>query len=145
MTLTRWSPVRDLAALEIERLNRMFESAFTGEPLASGAWVPAADIYETDGQDVVVKIELPDVKREDIKVTFEHQLLSIEGTRELDAKIDPERYHRVERGHGTFRRSVTLPATVDGTRINAAYVDGVLTITLPRREDARPRQIPIGG
>jgi len=145
MALIRWNPVRNLAALEVDSLNRMFDAAFGSEALVAQGWIPAVDIYETAERDVVVKVELPEMKREDIKVTFEHQLLSIEGTRELDAKIDPERYHRVERGHGTFRRSVTLPATVDGTRINAAYVDGVLTITLPRREDARPRQIPIGG
>ena len=145
MALIRWNPVRNLAALEVDSLNRMFDVAFGGEALVRHGWTPAVDIYETAEQDVVVKVELPEMKREDIKVTFEHQVLSIEGTRELDAKIDPERYHRVERGHGTFRRSVTLPATVDGARINAAYVDGVLTITLPRREDTRPRQIPIGG
>jgi HSP20 family protein len=145
MALIRWSPVRDLASLEVDRLNRMFDVAFGGETLARHGWMPAADIYETAEKDVVVKLELPEMKREEIKVTFENQVLSIEGKRELTADVEKERYHRMERGHGTFRRSFTLPATVDGTRINAAYADGVLTITLPRREDTRPRQIPIGG
>jgi HSP20 family protein len=145
MALIRWNPVGNLAALEVDSLNRMFDAAFGGEALVRHGWIPPVDIFETATQDVVVKLELPEMKREDIKITFEDQVLSIEGTRELDAKIDAERYHRVERGHGTFHRSFTLPATVDGTRINAAYTDGVLTITLPRREDTRPRQIPIGG
>jgi HSP20 family protein len=144
MALIRWNPVGNLAALEIDSLNRMFEAAFGGETLAQG-WIPAVDIYETAEKDVVVKVELPEITREDIKVTFEDQVLAIEGKREFNAAIDPDRFHRVERGHGAFRRSFTLPATVDGTRINATYTDGVLTITLPRREEARPRQIPIGG
>jgi HSP20 family protein len=144
MTLTRWSPVRDLAALEVDLLNRMFESAFQGEPLARGAWIPAVDIYETPDKDVVVKVDLPDMKREDIKVTFENNVLSIEGQRELTTNLATDRFHRIERGHGQFRRSFTLPATVDSSRVDASYQDGVLTVKLPRREEARPKQIQIG-
>jgi HSP20 family protein len=144
MTLTRWSPVRDLAAMEIERLNRMFESAFSGEPLAGGTWMPPVDIYETPEKDVVVKVDLPDMKREGIKVTFENNVLSIEGDRQLATDIERERFHRIERGYGAFRRSFTLPATVDASRVDASYQDGVLTVKLPRREEARPRAIKIG-
>lgn len=144
MALIRWNPARGLAAMEIDSLNRMFDVAFGGETFGRG-WVPPVDIYETVGKDVVVKVELPEMKREEIKITFENQVLAIEGKRELTADVEKERYHRVERGHGEFRRSFTLPATVDGTRINATYTDGVLTITLPRREETRPRQIPING
>lgn len=143
MTLTRWSPVRDLAAIEIDRLNQMFEAAFAGEPLASGAWVPAVDIYETAQKDVVVKVDLPDIKREAIKVTFENDVLSIEGERTLATDVPRGEYHRAERGYGMFRRSFTLPATVDAAKVNAAYQDGVLTVTLPRREETRPRQIQV--
>ena len=143
MTLTRWSPVRDLAAIEIDRLNRMFEAAFSGEPLASGAWVPAVDIYETADKDVVVKVDLPDMKREDIKVTFENDVLSIEGERLHTTTVARGEFHRAERGYGAFRRSFTLPATVDAAKVNAAYQDGVLTVTLPRREETRPRQIQV--
>ena len=143
MTLTRWNPVRDLAALEIDRLNRMFDAAF--EPLSGSTWVPPVDIYETADKDIVVKAELPDMKRDDIKVTFENNVLSIEGERQLARDLQHEQYHRVERGHGAFRRSFTLPANVDAARVNASYVDGVLTITVPRREEARPRQIQING
>ena len=91
MTLTRWNPVSDLAAVEIDRLNRMFDAAFSGE-LAGGAWVPAADIYETEAQDVVVKIELPEMKREDIKVTVENSVLTIEGERKFDATTKRDQY-----------------------------------------------------
>lgn len=145
MTLTRWSPISGLAALEIDRLNRMFESALTGEPLSSGAWIPAVDIHETPEQGVVVKAELPEMKREDIKVTFENNTLSIEGERTFNRDENGQKYHRVERGHGSFRRSFTMPANVDPARVTADYKDGVLTITLPRREEARPRQIQVNG
>ena len=145
MTLTRWSPVRDLAAIEIERLNRMFETAFTTESFTGGTWAPAVDIFETADKDIVVKAELPEMKRDDIKVTFENNVLTIEGERHFTRDLPREQYHRVERGHGTFRRSFTLPANVDPARVSAAYQDGVLTVTLPRREEARPRQIEVNG
>lgn len=142
--MTRWSPVSELAALEIDRLNRMFESAWTGENGARQAWIPAVDIYETAEQDVIVKVDLPAMKREDIKVTVENQVLSIEGERK-SADVPAEQVHRVERLHGTFRRSFTLPAAVDAARVDANYQDGVLTVKLPRREETRPKQIQING
>jgi HSP20 family protein len=145
MTLTRWSPVRDLAALEIDRLNRMFEAAFADEPLARGTWNPPVDIFETPEKDVVVKVELPEMKRDDIKVSFENNVLTVEGERQFRNEGARDQYHRVERGYGVFRRSFTLPATVDATRVTANYQDGVLTITLPRREESRPRQIQVNG
>jgi HSP20 family protein len=135
MALTRWSPVRGLAALEVDRLNRMFEAAFAGEPLAGNAWVPAVDIFETKEKDVVVKVELPEMKREDIKVAFENDVLTIEGERASQKDVASEQYHRIERGYGAFRRSFSMPVSVDAARVSAAYVDGVLTITLPRREE----------
>ena len=143
MTLTRWSPVSGLAALEIDRLNRMFDAAFRGEPLSSGGWVPPVDIIETAGQDLVVKADLPEMKREDIKISFENNVLTIEGERKFSGPDNREQHHRVERGFGTFRRSFTMPASVDGAAIAAEYQDGVLTVTLPRRADTRPRQIQI--
>ena len=145
MMLTRWSPVGDLAAQEIERLNRMFSAAFNGEALSDGAWSPAVDIYETANQELVVKVELPEMKREEIKVSYENRVLTIEGERKHASDINQEQYHRLERGYGAFRRRFTLPPTVDGARVNASYQDGVLTVRLPRREDARPRQIEVNG
>jgi HSP20 family protein len=144
MNLTRWSPVRDLASLEIDRLNQMFEQAFSGEPMVRGGWMPTVDIYETPDKDVVVKVDLPDMKREDIKVTFENNVLSIEGERQMASDIERERFHRIERGYGAFRRSFSLPATVDVSRVDANYQDGVLTVKLPRREESRPKSIKIG-
>jgi HSP20 family protein len=123
----------------------MFEAAFSGEPLASGAWVPAIDVYETTEKDVVVKADLPDMKREDLKVTFENNVLTIEGERKFTSDTTREQYHRMERGYGAFRRSFSLPATVDASRVEATYAEGVLTVKLPRREESRPRQIQVNG
>lgn len=145
MTLTRWAPARDVAALEIDRLNRMFDSVFGGESLAGSAWLPPADIFETPEHDVVVKVEVPGMKREDIKVTFENNVLTLEGERKAAAEVKREQYHRLERSYGAFRRSFTMPAAVDGGRVQAAYADGVLTITLPQRAEAKPRQITVEG
>ena len=145
MNVTRWNPARDMAALEVDRLNRMFDAVFSGEPMTSSAWVPAVDIYETNDKDVVVKVEVPDMKREDIKVTFENNVLTIEGERKASEEVKNEQYHRIERRYGAFRRSFTLPASVDGSRVQAAYQDGILKVTLPQRPEAKPRQITIEG
>lgn len=142
--MTRWSPVSELAALEIDRLNRMFESAFSGDA-ARGSWAPPVDIFETPDQTVIVKVDLPDMRREDIAVTFENNVLSIEGERKVAADVPREQFHRIERNYGAFRRSFTLPTTVDASRVDAGYQDGVLTVKLPRREDSRLKQIPING
>jgi HSP20 family protein len=145
MTLTRWTPTRDLAAIEIERLNRMFDSVFGGEALERGAWNPAVDVYETPDQGVVFKAELPDMKREEIKVTVENNVLAIEGDRKFSTETKREQYHRIERNYGAFRRSFTLPSTVDASHVQAAYTDGILTITVPHRPEAKPRQITVEG
>jgi HSP20 family protein len=144
MTITRWSPIHDLASVEVDRLNRMFNTVFGGEPLASGAWMPAVDIYEAPNHDLVVKAEVPAMKKEDIKVTVEQNVLTIEGERKFDSDVNRDQYHRLERGFGAFRRSFTLPATLDSSRVSANYQDGVLTITLPQRAEAQPRQIQVG-
>ena len=143
--LTRLNPARDVAAVEIERLNRMFDHLFTGQPTGATTWAPTVDIFEKSDQAVVIKAEIPEMKREDIKVTFENNVLTIEGDRKADESVAREQYHRLERTHGAFRRSFTLPASVDSALAQASYLDGVLTITLPRREDTKPRQIAING
>jgi HSP20 family protein len=142
MALVRWNPSRELASMEIDRLNDMF-SNFYGEGL-SRSWVPAVDIYETPQHEVVIKAELPDMRREDIGVTFENQVLTIKGERKADDEIVRDRFQRLERFHGVFSRSFTLPATVDAAHISATYKDGVLTVRLPQREEAKPKQIPVG-
>ena len=137
LTLTRWSPAREFAALEIDRLNQMFGAAAT--------WLPPVDIYETADHDVVVKLEVPDVKREDISLTLEDNVLTIAGERKAPADVKEDEYRRRERTFGSFSRSFTLPASVDGGRVHAAYADGVLTVTLPQRAEAKPRTIAIEG
>ena len=141
MALVRWNPIGTLAGMEIDRLNRMFEDLQT--EAFNQAWVPAVDIYETDTHEVVIKAELPDMKKEDIGVTFENNVLTLTGERKQDASVRREQYQRVERRFGSFSRSFTLPASVDAGQIAASYKDGVLTIRLPRREEAKPKQISV--
>ena len=143
--LTRFEPARDLAAIEIDRLNRMFDHLFTGAPGTPSTWTPAVDIFEQTDQAVVIKAEIPEMTRDEIKVTFENNELTIEGERKLDSAVAREQYHRLERAHGAFRRSFTLPASLDSALAKANYQDGVLTITLPRREETKPRQIAVNG
>jgi len=141
MALVRWDPLRELATMEVDRLNNMF-SNFYGEGFSRG-WVPAVDIYEGNDHELVIKAELPDMKREDITVTFENNVLTLAGERKTE-EIARERFQRLERFHGTFTRSFTLPATVDAANINATYKDGVLTVRLPQRAEAKPKQIVVG-
>ena len=140
MAVVRWEPSRELASMEVDRLNRMFSNFF--EPL-NRTWTPAVDIFETDDHQVVLKAELPDLKREDIGITFENNTLTIRGERKLDESVRQENYQRLERFYGQFTRSFTLPATIDAARITASYKDGVLTIRLPQREEAKPKQIEV--
>ena len=140
MAVVRWDPARELASMEVDRLNRMFSNFF--EPF-NRTWTPAVDIYETDDHHVVLKAELPDMKREDISITFENQTLTIRGERKLDESIKREHYQRLERFYGQFSRSFTLPPTIDGANITASYRDGVLTVRLPQREEAKPKQIEV--
>jgi HSP20 family protein len=140
--ITRWTPIHDLAAVEVDRLNRMFSNVF-GEPFTQGAWTPAVDIFEAPNHDLIVKAELPAMKKEEIKVSVEQNVLTLEGERKFDEAVAKDQYHRLERGFGAFRRSFTLPATADAARISASYVDGVLTITIPQREEAKAREVQI--
>ncbi|CAN5813182.1 hypothetical protein BH24ACI4_BH24ACI4_25450 [soil metagenome] len=108
-----------------------------------GTWTPPVDIFENDAREIVIKAELPGLRREDIDLTIENSTLTIKGRRRAEEGVREGQYHRVERTHGSFSRSCTLPNTVDGSAVRAEYRDGVLTITLPVRQDARPRQIQV--
>ena len=141
MAIVRWEPSRELAAMEIDRLNRMFENFYNDA--FSRTWAPPVDIYETGDHEVVVKVELPEMKREDISITFENQTLTVRGERRRDESVNRESYQRAERFYGQFARSFTLPATIDAARITASYRDGVLTVHLPQREEAKPKQIEV--
>ncbi len=141
MAIVRWEPARDLAAAEIDRLNRMFANFF--DDRTAHTWMPAVDIYETGDHEVVLKAELPEMRREDISITFENQVLTLTGERKLDESIRRDRYQRFERAYGAFSRSFTIPSTIDAARISASYKDGVLTVRLPQREEAKPKQIEV--
>ena len=141
MAIVRWDPVRELAGMEIDRLNRMFSDFYSDA--FSHASVPAVDVYETPEHEVVLKAELPEMKREDIHLTFENGVLTVAGERKLDESVKRNNFQRMERRYGSFSRSFTLPNTVDASRISAAYKDGVLTIRLPQREEAKPKHIAV--
>ena len=146
MAITRFDPFRDLAVLQ-DRMNRMFNDQYGGRGqedhlLNRGTWTPAVDIYESDGE-LVLKAELPDLRREDIDVTVENQMLTIRGERKLDHEIKQENFHRVERAYGSFVRTFSLPPTVETGKIGAEYKNGVLTVKLPFREEAKPRTINV--
>ena len=140
MTLVRWNPIHEIAGLEFDRLNRLFSDLYNES--VSRAWVPPVDIYETDNRDVVIKAELPDMKREQISVTFENNVLTLKGER-AESEVSQDRFRRVERRTGTFSRSFTLPDTADASAITAAYKDGILTVRIPQREEAKPKQIAV--
>jgi HSP20 family protein len=143
--MVRFDPFRDLAVLQ-DRMNRLFNEAHSprqsDDLMSRGTWTPAVDIYEVDGA-LVLKAELPDMRREDIDVSVENNTLTIRGERKLDNEIKQESFHRIERAYGSFVRSFSLPHTVDAGKIGAEYKNGVLSITLPVREDAKPRTINI--
>ena len=141
MTLVRWDPARELASMEIDRLNQMFTD-FYGSPM-SRSWMPPVDIYESDAHEFVIKAELPEIRREDISVTFENNVLTLHGERKAEVDASDEAFHRRERQYGTFTRSFTLPPTVDPDHIQASCKDGVLTIRVPQREEAKPKQITV--
>ena len=105
-------------------------------------WAPACDIYETDNE-IVVKAELPEVKKEDVHVSIDNNLLTIRGERKLSEETKRENYHRLERRYGAFTRSFTLPSFADTSKINAEFKDGMLRVTLPKREEAKPKQIEV--
>ena len=143
MTVMRFDPFRDLATIH-HRMNQVLGDALVrGEALPAGHWVPAVDIYETEGHDVVLQAELPGMSREDIDVTVEHQTLTIKGTRPAASDVPEGRYRRVERRVGGFSRSFTLPSTVDAGKVSAEYKNGVLTVKLPYREESKPRTISV--
>lgn len=144
--MIRWSdPFREFAQLQ-ERVNRVFSDAYGRSDeglLSSGSWVPPVDIYQTSDHEVVLKAELPDMTRDDIHVTVDNNTLTIAGEKKLSEDVQEGDFTRIERRYGTFSRSFTLPQIVDTARVAADYKNGVLTLRLPLREEARPRQIKV--
>jgi HSP20 family protein len=128
-------------------MNRLFDDAGRGwradEPSATTTWSPAVDIFETEGE-IVVKAELPGMERKDITLNLENNVLTLKGERRFEKETREENYHRIERSYGGFSRAFSIPAIVDEEKIRADYKDGVLKIALPKKEQAKPKQIKIG-
>ena len=153
MSLIRWTPARDLPTfpsdvINMQReINRMFDSFFRGglsedDALVASDWSPAVDIAEHDNE-YTVKLELPGVSKEDVKITMQNNVLTVRGEKRKEKETKGSSYHRVERSYGTFQRNFTLPSTVKADKIDASYAEGILTIVLPKAEEARAKQIEV--
>jgi HSP20 family protein len=143
--LVRWDPFRDLVGIQDE-LNRLFGRTFTGgeslRPSAAGAWMPAMDVFETEDT-IVAKLELPGIEPNDVEVAVEDSTLTVSGRREFETETNEENYHRVERRYGSFSRSIALPQTADVEKVSARFDKGVLEISVPKAERAKPKKIEI--
>jgi HSP20 family protein len=139
------NPFTELQALQ-NQLSRLFEGsdrAQDDEALMRGSWVPAVDVAE-EGDELIVRAELPGMREEDIEIEFENGILTLKGERKFEEEKKERNYHRIERAYGRFVRSFTLPRSVDAENIAATYDQGILELTIPKREEAKPRQIRIG-
>lgn len=143
MTVARWDPFRDLLTLQ-NRINQALSDSPShwAADDAYGAWAPPVDIFEK-GDDLIIRAELAGVRRDDIDVRVEENMLVLSGERKKDEELEEGKAYRVERTFGPFTRRFALPTTVDPTRISARYVDGLLDVTLPKSEKAKPRKIAI--
>ena len=121
MGIVRWDPFREFG----------------------GAWMPPVDIYTTGAHELVIKAEVPGMSKDEIDITIENFTLTIRGEKKTEQAVKDDQFHRVERSYGTFTRSFALPHTVDAHKVEADYKDGVLTVKLPQREEAKPRQIKV--
>src|SRR6266702_8118356 len=141
-TLTRWEPM-ELADVE-NRLSRFFGRRRTNgrDDLTIADWEPLADITEDD-KEYIIKAELPDVKKEDVKVTVENGVLTIAGERKFEKEEKNKKYHRVERGYGSFVRTFALPDDADANKVKAQFKQGMLEVHLPKNEKAKPKQIEV--
>ena len=145
MTLVRWEPLREFSAMQ-DRVNRVFNEFYRGaddDVMRRGLWVPPVDIYNNGKEELVIKAELPDLSKDEIEITVEGSTLTIKGEKKMDQAVKDDQYHRIERVYGTFSRTFSLPPTVDTTKVSADYKNGVLTIALQMKEEAKPKQIQV--
>ena len=145
-TIVRWDPLKEMTTLQ-HRMNRVFEETWgrtrrAEEDYVTGSWMPAVDVRETK-EAVEIQAELPGIDPKDVNVSVEGGVLTIKGSRQFEKATEGETYHRVERAYGSFERSFTLPTNVDPEKINAAFRQGLLLLTLPKREEAKPKAISI--
>lgn len=141
--VNRWEPFRGGATLQ-EQVNRLFGNVLERSTEESNltTWAPAVDIYETE-HELVVKADLPEVDPKELDIRVENNLLTIRGERKFEKKVNEDNYLRVERAYGSFSRSFSLANTVNSEAIKADYLNGVLTLTIPKREEAKPKQIKV--
>jgi HSP20 family protein len=145
MNIVKYDPFRELRSLHDE-LSRVFVDPFTGggEEMSRGVWSPSVDVFENDDK-IVLEAELPGMRSEDVDVSIENNVVTIKGERKFEKKEEKDNYHRIERSYGSFTRSFTLPRTVTGDEASADFENGVLKITLPKREETKARKIEISG
>jgi len=145
MAIVRWEPFRDLVTSQRD-FDRLFREAFSpvyGEgELSTRTWAPPVDIYE-NGDNLVLKAELPGVDPKEVEIRVEDNTLYLKGERKFEKEVKEENYHRVERSYGAFTRTFSLPNTIDSDKVQAEYKDGVLTLTMPKKEEAKPKTIKI--
>jgi len=144
--MREWDPFEDVSTFP-QQMDRLFSQYFGRagrgeEALAPGAWTPAVDIYETD-EKMVIKAELPGLKKEDIDIEVRDNTLTLKGERKFEQETQEKNYHRVERSYGSFQRSFLLPSTIRQEAIEATFKDGILEISLPKAEEAKPKKLEI--
>lgn len=145
MAIIRWDPMRDMVTLR-EKMNRMFEDAFTGKgedkELAPSTWAPAVDIFETENE-IVMTAEVPGIDEKDIEIKIEDNTLTLRGERKFSTETKEENYHRLERSYGSFYRAFTVPNSIDAENIRAEHENGVLRVTMPKKQELKPRTVKI--
>jgi len=146
MALIRWDPFRDLLTLQ-DRMDRLFEESLSRnrvfeQSLTSGLWSPAVDIYETE-KEIILKAELPGLKKEDVSIEVTGNSLTLSGERSFEKDVREENYHRIERSYGSFSRTFSLSSTVDQDNVAAKFIDGILEIHIPKAEKSTARVIEI--
>ena len=145
MAITRWRPFRDVVSVQDE-MSRLLDDIFGQRPArvqwTDGAWNPSVDVTE-DEDSVVVKAEMPGLNKDDVKISVHDSILTLKGEKKQEKEEKEADYHRIERSYGSFCRSFQLPTTVRTDKIKANYKDGVLSITLPKTEEVKPKEIPI--
>jgi len=145
MNIVRYDPFREIRSLQDE-VNRLFTTAAPASPnreeMLNGAWAPRVDIFENK-ENLVLEAELPGMSQGDFELSFENNVLSLKGERKFERKTDEDNYHRVERSYGAFTRSFTLPQTVTAEGAKAEFNNGILSVTLPKREETKARKIEV--
>lgn len=147
MTMIKYDPFRELRGLQDE-MNRLFNLGVSrsgnGEDIVRGAWSPSVDIFENQDK-IVLEAELAGMKPEEVDISIENNVITLKGERKFEKTEDKDNYHRVERSYGSFVRSFTLPRTIVSDEAEADFQNGVLSIILPKREEAKARKIEIKG